>query len=228
VRVVQAALNRCIDQIPPLRVATVSGLCDAHTAYMIEVFQRRVLKLANPDGRVDPGGRTLTALLGTPKRPAEPTLSGSTLPEPAARVLREILRSAGVSRATVTSVSRTPADQARVMYNNCVSRGAAYNKEMYAAAGDKVVDVYVANKDKPRDAVIQLMLAKITEIGPERVSKHISNTHYTFDVDPKSIPASQHADFAAAVKSHARVSNLIAPPIDPAYHIEIPKALAPA
>ena len=152
-----------------------------------------------------------------------PTLDGNTLPEPAAKVLREILQAAGLSRATVTSVSRTPAEQARVMYENCVSKGVQFNKNMYAAAGDEVVDVYAANKDKPRDTVIQFMLAKILSIGPDKVSKHISDTHYTFDVAPSSIPPAKHAAFVAAIKAHRAVSKVIPPPIDPAFHIEIPK-----
>ncbi|MEX2264963.1 MAG: hypothetical protein WD696_23615 [Bryobacteraceae bacterium] len=122
-----------------------------------------------------------------------------------------------------TSVSRTPADQARVMYENCVSKGVQFNKNMYAAAGDKVVDVYAGNKDKPRATVIQLMLAKILEIGPAKVSKHISDTHYTFDVAPSSIPTAKHAAFLSAVKAHKAVSKVIPPPTDPAFHIELPK-----
>jgi hypothetical protein len=200
----------------------VSGVCDPQTVLLIEEFQKRVVKAASPDGRVDPGGRTLRALDAA--APAgEPALDGNTLPAPAAKVLKEILKAAGVARATVTSVSRTPADQARVMYDNCVSRGVEFNKRMYAAAGDKVVDVFAANKSKPRDTVIALMLKKILEVGPEKVSKHISDTHYTFDVAPNSMPANQQAAFLAAVRGHKAVSHVIPPPVDPAYHIEIPK-----
>ena len=55
-------------------------------------------------------------------------------------------------------------------------------------AGDRIVDVFAANRDQPRDAVIQLMTEKILEIGPEKISMHMSDTHYTFDVAPSSIP----------------------------------------
>ena len=54
----------------------------------------------------------------------------------------------------MTSAHRTPADQARVMYENCVSKGAAYNEALYCVAGDRVVEVFAANHDQPRDAVI--------------------------------------------------------------------------
>ncbi len=225
VRTVQALLNQYIAKLGPLMPVAVSGECDAQTIALIEEFQRRIVGLATPDGRVDPGGRTIAALseAAGPTSAAEPVLDGNTLPGPAAKVLKEILKAAGLSRASVTSVSRTPAEQARVMYENCVSKGVQFNKNLYAAAGDQVVDVYAANKDKPREAVISLMLAKILEIGAEKVSKHISDTHYTFDVSPNSIPAGSQAVFLAAARAHQAVSKVIPPPADPAYHIEIPK-----
>lgn len=225
VRMVQQLLNQNVARLTPLLPSAVSGICDASTIMRIEHFQRQVLRIPRPDGRVDPNGRTLTALMGAhlPGSATEPVISGNALPLSAAKILKEILKSAGVVQATVTSVSRTPAEQARVMYENCVSKGAAFNKRMYAAAGDRVVDVYTANKDKPRDQVIALMLAKIREVGPTHVSKHISDSHYTFDVAPTSIPLSKHADFLAAIKAHQSVSKVICPPVDPAFHIEIPK-----
>ena len=225
VKIVQALLNKNIAKLAPLLPCVISGSCDAQTILMIEHFQRQVLRLPRPDGRVDPNGRTLATLGGTatPTPASEPVVNGTALPVAAAKVLKEILKSSGLLRATVTSVSRTPAEQARVMYENCVSKGAEFNKKMYAAAGDKVVEVYVANKDKPRSIVIELMLAKIREIGPGKVSKHISDTHYTFDVAPSSIPPAKHAEFLAAINSHKAVSKVIPPPTDPAFHIEVPK-----
>lgn len=150
-------------------------------------------------------------------------LQGVPLPDPAAKILTDILRVAGLATATVTSAHRTPADQARVMYENCVSKGAAYNEALYCTAGDRIVDVFAANRDQPRDAVIQLMTEKILEIGPEKISMHMSDTHYTFDVAPSSIPLKKHAAFVAAVAGNKAVSKLIQPPKDPAFHVEIPK-----
>lgn len=155
--------------------------------------------------------------------PEDPVLQGVPLPDPAGRILKDILKVAGLATATVTSAHRTPADQARVMYENCVSKGAAYNEALYCTAGDQVVEVFAANHDQPRDAVIQLMTEKILEIGPEKISMHMSDTHYTFDVAPSSIPVAKHAAFVAAVVGNKAVSKLIQPPRDPAFHIEIPK-----
>ena len=153
----------------------------------------------------------------------EPVLQGVPLPDPAAQILKDILKVAGLREAMVTSAHRTPADQARVMYENCVSKGAAYNEALYCVAGDRVVDVFAANHDQPRDAVIRLMTEKILEIGPSSVSMHMSDTHYTFDVAPSSIPGEKHAAFVAAVLGNRAVSKLLQPPKDPAFHLEIPK-----
>ena len=162
----------------------------------------------------------------TTSLPQEPVLQGVPLPDPAATILKDILKVAGLTGATVTSAHRTPADQARVMYENCVLKGAAYNEALYCVAGDRVVEVFAANRDQPRDAVIRLMTEKILEIGPESVSMHMSDTHYTFDVAPGSIPVAKHAAFVAAVLGNKAVSKLLQPPRDPAFHIEIPKTAA--
>lgn len=151
------------------------------------------------------------------------TLTGRALPAPAQKVLREILAAAGLATAEVTSVTRTPAEQARVMYENCKALGVAHNLTLYGPAGDRVVQVFADNESKPRDAVIALMLAKILEVGPTNVSMHISETHFVFDVAPSSIPVASRPGFVAAIHAHPAVSKLIAPPTDPAYHIEIPK-----
>jgi len=138
-------------------------------------------------------------------------------------VLRDVMTAANVARLTISSTQRSPADQARVMYENCVSKGAAYNEALYCTAGDRVVEVFAANPGQPRDAVIQLMTEKILEIGPSSVSMHMSDTHYTFDVAPSSIPGEKHAAFVAAVLGNRAVSKLLQPPKDPAFHLEIPK-----
>jgi hypothetical protein len=222
VTVVQTLLNLNIVHLRPRSPLDVSGDCDATTIEAITVFQRRVLGHARPDGRVDPDGHTLARL--SEAEPRSITLTGLPLPEPAARVLSEILSAAGLDTARVTSVTRTPAEQARVMFENCEALGAAHNMRLYGPAGDRVVQVFADNRGRPRDVVIALMLAKIHEVGPINVSMHISETHFVFDVAPSSIPMSARPDFVAAIETHPAVSRLIAPPVDPAYHLEIPKS----
>ena len=57
-REIQAALNAGFPATP----IAVDGLCGRNTIRRIERFQRRFMQ--NPDGRVDPGGRTLRRLNG--------------------------------------------------------------------------------------------------------------------------------------------------------------------
>lgn len=60
VKAVQSLLNA---RIPiPMAFVDVTGVCDDQTIALIEEIQRRYLNIANPDGRVDPHGRTLTFL----------------------------------------------------------------------------------------------------------------------------------------------------------------------
>jgi hypothetical protein len=60
VRTVQTLLNN--HRLPPLQKITVDGIIGPNTIAAIEEFQRRVVKMLLPDGRVDPGGKTLKAL----------------------------------------------------------------------------------------------------------------------------------------------------------------------
>ena len=83
VRAVQKQLN---DQsMPPRQMLVVDGKAGPKTAAMIRDFQSVVLGVRNPDGRVDPNGRTLAALnamdsqgkwarmsVGAPAAPAAP------------------------------------------------------------------------------------------------------------------------------------------------------------
>jgi hypothetical protein len=61
VRIVQERLNHFVDrlQIPPL---AVDGNCGPATRAAIVDFQQDVVGMEAPDGRIDPGGRTWTAL----------------------------------------------------------------------------------------------------------------------------------------------------------------------
>ena len=68
VKTVQDLLNANITIIPPLAPLTVDGLVGPKTIQVLEEFQRRVVGMARPDGRVDPGGPTFHQLtLGAEK-----------------------------------------------------------------------------------------------------------------------------------------------------------------
>ena len=144
------------------------------------------------------------------------------------KVLEDILQAAGLNSALITSTARTPADQARVMYANIVKTGVARQKQLYAAAGDLVIDEYVKAKKagKTEVEIKAAMEAKIIAVGPTRISHHAAdpNVLCVFDVAPSSI--AKKAAFEKAVKADKRVKKCLMPPVDPAYHLEIPQPSA--
>lgn len=141
------------------------------------------------------------------------------------KVLEDILQAAGLNSALISSTSRPPSEQARVMYNNIKTTSVAAQKKLYAAAGDLVIDEYVkANAaNKTPTEIKAAMEAKIIAIGPTKISHHAAdpNVLCVFDVAPSSI--SKKAEFEKAVKADKRVSKFITPPLDPGYHLEIPQ-----
>jgi peptidoglycan hydrolase-like protein with peptidoglycan-binding domain len=62
VRLVQELLNH--HSQPPQRPLVVDGVMSPRTIAAIAAFQRRVLNMHRPDGRIQPGDRTMVALTG--------------------------------------------------------------------------------------------------------------------------------------------------------------------
>lgn len=79
VKLVQQLLNK--HRKPPLRIISEDGFIGPETIAAIEEFQKRVVKLQKPDGRVDPQGITWKALTAgsppTTSAAAGGSLSGS-------------------------------------------------------------------------------------------------------------------------------------------------------
>lgn len=59
---IQQLLNDNIGAMTPYATISVDGLSGSKTIGLIDEFQRRILKLPHPDGRVDPNGKTLQKL----------------------------------------------------------------------------------------------------------------------------------------------------------------------
>jgi hypothetical protein len=114
------------------------------------------------------------------------------------------------------------------MYANIVKTGVARQKQLYAAAGDMVIDEYVKAKKagKTEIEIKAAMEAKIIAIGPTRISHHAADPNIlcVFDVAPSSI--AKKAAFEKAVRADRRVKKFLLPPVDPAYHLEIPQPAA--
>jgi len=70
VRMVQALLNRYIR--PPQPALVVNGVVDSRLLAALEAFQRRVVRMRRPDGRVEPGSQTFSALASQAEQPATP------------------------------------------------------------------------------------------------------------------------------------------------------------
>lgn len=115
-------------------------------------------------------------------------------------VLCRVLDTAGCSRATISSVCRTPYDQARIMHDNCVQHGAAAEMATYEAPGKAVVQVFIDSIHLDRDATIAAMESKIEELGSTTVSHHCADPKelQVFDLEDSSI-----GSFRIAVKQAA-------------------------
>ena len=70
VRLVQELLNRHTQ--PPQRPLVVDGVMSPRTIAAIEAFQRRVLNIHRPDGRIQPGDSTMVALTRQAEQPPTP------------------------------------------------------------------------------------------------------------------------------------------------------------
>ncbi len=157
-----------------------------------------------------------------------PKANKSVVSSHSIEVLTEILDEAGLGSCQITSTSRTPADQARVMFDNIESHGVAQQKGLYAAAGDKGIDVYVSQKKagKTSDQIKAAMEKELLQIGPSKVSRHCADPAIlnVIDIAPSAIVKKQaFEDAVAAAIAKGKVSKFITPPSDPAYHIEIPQ-----
>lgn len=140
-------------------------------------------------------------------------------------VLSDVMRRAGLASVTVSSTSRSPAEQARVMFNNLERFGVAHQKALYGAAGDGVIEVYrVAKRDGLQASAIKARMEReIIRVGPTRVSRHASDPKVlnVFDVAPSSV--ARRPEFERALRAETRISKTIFPPNDPGYHLEIPQ-----
>src|SRR5262249_19560086 len=95
-------------------------------------------------------------------------------------IVKDGLRAAGASVGTITSTLRTPADQARAMFNNCLNNGTASQLALYAAPARAVIQVYInltvaltpAQIRANAAAMLAAMVTEINNPGPEKGSRH--------------------------------------------------------
>ncbi|HKO58835.1 MAG TPA: hypothetical protein VJ276_23410 [Thermoanaerobaculia bacterium] len=155
-----------------------------------------------------------------------PNAKSADVSEWSLSVLRDLMRTADVARLTITSTQRSPQDQARVMFDNIERDGVARQKALYKPAGQSVIDAYAAAKAAGKSAadIKAAMVARIMEIGPEKVSRHAADPKVlnVFDISPASV--ANQAEFVDAARNDGRVAKVLTPAEnDPAFHLEIPQ-----
>jgi hypothetical protein len=89
-------------------------------------------------------------------------------------VIKMALKESGMTHAVITSTIRTPHEQASIMYAKALDDYKS-QIDLYGRNGDAVLKVFKANKSKPKDEVINLMIDKINDLAKSkrRVSKHV-------------------------------------------------------
>ncbi len=149
------------------------------------------------------------------------TASADGISQRTRTILEEVGAASKNNDIYITSTARTPGDQARIMYGNISRTSVATQKGIYANAGDQVIDVYAAGKKagKAEAEIISEMEAKINELGPSTVSKHLANPEVmnTFDVSIRRL--SNAADFKSEMQKRTELHQLLDE--NGAYHIEI-------
>lgn len=149
--------------------------------------------------------------------------------------LNDVMAAAKIPECYVTSVARSPKEQATAMFDNCLRTGVADQYSVYRESGDAVIEVFETYFDRDatylktpagRAECIKAMVDKINEIGPSKVSHHClgpDSPLEVIDILQSSIEA--EARFLQAVRKHPRyIKDLVENRV---YHLEFSKAAAP-
>ena len=153
-------------------------------------------------------------------------------------IMKEIMKSSGVHKITITSTLRTVQKQVVAMYDNMRSKGIQSQLDYYAAPGREVVQTGVdaGGTDKNKESVVKkAMMDKVESLQKDGrlVSKHcVSLEEYAlrnvFDISKTSMPAKLQRAFDKALTKYAEDNpdkmKYISPLKthgEPAFHVEI-------
>ncbi|MDC0741365.1 hypothetical protein [Polyangium mundeleinium] len=144
-------------------------------------------------------------------------------------IVKDGLRAAGAAVGTITSTARTPADQARAMFNNIQNTGTAEQQQLYGPAGDAVIQRYIDATQNLTPAQIQAQSTQIQQAmtdeinaqGPENVSRHCGDpaVRSVVDISYNSFNATNRPLFRTSVS--ARVTRLLDEPNNNCFHLEL-------
>ena len=157
------------------------------------------------------------------------------VPSPVRDLVLDVLQEAGISRARMMSRRRSTHQEAAFLYQ--LLKGAddlAAVRQRYGAAGQKVINAYLANKLKPRGVILARMDAELnkqinllgesrrefTYVGPSKV--------YKFDIIPEpSMDRIGHLKkFETALQDHPDFRGWQGSvQSGGTYHINVPKLL---
>lgn len=154
---------------------------------------------------------------------------GVKVPARAMVVIRELMTLCGLESLTITSTDRTPARQAKAMYDNCVKLGPKHELGLYLAPGQAVVRTFMswAGRGANEHEILAAMEMEILKQGPQRVSNHCAPADYPaiiVDISPNSILPKLFDRLVDLCRRHPDISKVLAPPQDRALHLEILKA----
>jgi hypothetical protein len=132
----------------------------------------------------------------------------------------------GNPNLVVTSTGRNSIDQARAMYNNYVANP-RYQRSLYGAQGQKVLNYFDANRGKPSSDIINgagAFIDKLTAESPSRpVSRHLNtyqtvNNLFVFDLGYSGISSKQKL---LTELNKIEGINIIDEPQNGALHVEV-------
>jgi 2-oxo-4-hydroxy-4-carboxy--5-ureidoimidazoline (OHCU) decarboxylase len=157
-------------------------------------------------------------------------------------IIEDIMRKSNVKSLMITSTFRDAHDGARAMLNNIEAKGVNSQLRLYRdKPGTAVIDAYTREEAAISAAekmgidtglreywshhrhMLHVMERAIEKVGPDKVSHHSSLQKLlnVFDIAPSSLYPPRKSEFEKAAKQNYRVTKLIVPPKDPAFHFEI-------
>ena len=162
------------------------------------------------------------------------TVTGS-VPSPVRELMLDILKEAGVAKARMMSRRRSTQQEAVFLYQlleNAENKSAI--KKRYGPSGQKVIDVFLTEKNKPRVAVLARMdrelqkqitllgdnRAEFAYVGPSKVHKYVVVP--VFELDRSGMTSR----LEAVLQDYPDLARWTGPVrAGGAFHIEIPKTL---
>lgn len=147
---------------------------------------------------------TASAATCTYKAGAPQTVAAASM-----KVLDALMATAKVTACSITSTTRSPADQVRVMYDYIVAHSPKEARDLYGPEGDEVVDAYDAAKAASKDAagIRAAMAMRLEKVLPAAVANrrlmHVERPGYdVLDIGISSIaPSDAVASLSAAAKA---------------------------